>query len=528
MNARMWFVGLFVLGNTGCGESYPVASTTGSTSGSSSGEPTCVPTVEICGNGIDEDCSGADCDAVTTWAKRFGGEYLEQSVTNVAQAPDGSVFIVGNTSGNIDWGDGNLFPPGPVYPHPFLAKLNSDGSFAWFRDAGEGVDGMNWGQMNDVLVVDGSNDIITTGYVYDAFHTAVVWRWDAEGNPVPGWGKSLFDPYKYPHYRGSRLALSPDGTMLYVSGTVRYVGTFACASSMSFDTNGAYYPFVAAIDMSTGDCAWGRVYEGSNRHTLDIPIAVTKIGGITLASFYRGPAPQGSKLPNAPMPGEGPDRAYLMRLDPANGDIIRAVAFPPPFIGTFMGEVSPNLWINRLVAMNDVVYAAGKFTGTISFPDDPVYPFSLSAAVGDDGNAFVMELDPKVLGVRWAERIRGTRYSPEALSLAVLADDIFVAGTAAATEYQNPNIDEPALCAYGSFSHCFFLLRMSRTDHTWRWFREWHIDYDKALYPNFQIAVGQDGVSIAAEIVPPVDMGTGLLDAKGERDIVVAKLPPLP
>lgn len=525
MNARMWFVGLFILGAGGCGESHP-GTTNGSTS--ASGGPACVPSVEICGNGIDEDCSGDDCAAVTTWAKRFGGKYLYQSVTNVAQVPDGSVFIVGDTSGNIDWGDGNPFPSGSVYPHPFLAKFNSDGSFAWLRDAGEGVDGMNWGQMNDVLVVDGSNDIITTGYVYDAFHTAAVWRWDAEGNPVPGWGKGLFGPYEYPHYRGSRLALSPDKTMLYVSGTVQYIGTFACASSMSFDTAGAFYPFVAAIEMSTGNCVWGRVYEGDNHFTEDVPIAVTKSGGITLASVYRGTAPQGSKLPDTVQPGDAQDRTYMLRLDPANGDIIHAMFFPPPNVGTFMGTVFPNPWIERMISIDDTVYAAGKFYATIGLPEDPVYPFSLSTDLGDNGNALVMEVDPKVLGVRWAERIRGTRYSPEALSLAAFGDELMVGGASLGAVYPDPAANEATLCTDEDNSYCFFVFGMGRTDRTRRWFRQWVMFRESQWTSNFQIAAGPDGLALTAQVIQPLDLGTGQLEPKGERDIVVAKLPMLP
>jgi len=193
-----------------------------------------------------------------------------------------------------------------------------------------------------------------------------------------------------------------------------------------------------------------------------------------------------------------------------------------------MGDVFPNPWINELVSVGDAVYAAGKFYGTISLPDDTIYKFSASTDLGDNGNGIVMEVDPKVLGVRWAERIRGTRYSPEVMSLAVLGDDLIVAGEAFSTEYVTPGRDEVTLCRGESLGYCLFLLRMSRTDRTRRWFREWRMAMDHPWYGSFQIAAGPDGLALAAEIVPPVDMGTGQLDAKGEEDIVVAKLPPLP
>jgi hypothetical protein len=168
-----------------CGEPGGVATTNGPTSGAAGG-PTCVPTVEICGNGVDEDCSRGDCDTLTSWAKRFGKEGGFQEVGNVAQMPDGSVLVVGQVDETSDFGAGDAFPPVPIphYNKPYVVKFKADGTFAWARDAGEGFDGIIWGKMTDVMVVPGSNDVIATGHVGHGDGMAMVWRWYGGGTPM--------------------------------------------------------------------------------------------------------------------------------------------------------------------------------------------------------------------------------------------------------------------------------------------------------------------------------------------------------
>jgi len=312
-----------------------------------------------------------------------------------------------------------------------------------------------------------------------------------------------------------------------VSWTCKNVGTFGCASPLSFDTGGAECPFVAAIDMSTGACSWARVYDADDAIFFEIPIAVTSSGGITLAAAYRGPAPQGSNLPDSPLPGEAQDRTYLLRLDPSNGDIIQAAAFSPPYVGSFMGDVRPTPRIKSMIAVDDTVYAAGSFYGTMAMPDHPIYPLSFTRDSGDGEDAFVLELDPKVLGVKWVEPIRSVGYS-NATSLAVHGADLIVAGTMDGPAYSDQVTNEPDLCTENS-SICPYLLRMGREDRKRHWFREWVAPQPNTFWRgNLNVAVGPDGVALATHIYGPIDFGSGLLEPTSDSDIAVAKLPPLP
>ncbi len=68
-----------------------------------------LPAAEVCGNAIDEDCSGADliCVGAPLWNKRFG-DAAEQRGTAIDLDAQNNIVIVGRATGTVDFGGGGL------------------------------------------------------------------------------------------------------------------------------------------------------------------------------------------------------------------------------------------------------------------------------------------------------------------------------------------------------------------------------------------------------------------------------------
>ena len=100
-------------------------------------------------------------DGAHLWSKRFGDGDYPQYAQSVAIDASGNVIVAGYFSGTIDFGGGALTSAG--YSDIFVAKFGSDGGHLWSKRFGDGAS-----QYAFAVAVDASENVIVTGYFYDA------------------------------------------------------------------------------------------------------------------------------------------------------------------------------------------------------------------------------------------------------------------------------------------------------------------------------------------------------------------------
>jgi DNA-binding response OmpR family regulator len=68
------------------------------------------------------------------WAKQFGGAALGgEQATGVAVESNGNIAVIGNASGQVDFGDGRISYSSGANGNVFLAKYSSSGAYLWAR-----------------------------------------------------------------------------------------------------------------------------------------------------------------------------------------------------------------------------------------------------------------------------------------------------------------------------------------------------------------------------------------------------------
>ena len=150
-----------------CYEGFPLTEGIGECT---SGERTCdgdgqwgaclgqvLPALESCTTQvIDESCDNlAKCTGAFRWAKRFGGAG-DQIPTSVAAGPDGSVHVVGQAGGELDFGGGAL-PAGGGLDF-FVARRDRDGKHLWAKRFGDDLD-----QKGVDVAVDAAGNVVILG-----------------------------------------------------------------------------------------------------------------------------------------------------------------------------------------------------------------------------------------------------------------------------------------------------------------------------------------------------------------------------
>jgi DNA-binding beta-propeller fold protein YncE len=202
------------------------------------------------------------------WVRRYNGRGNGDDFPEaLAVSPDGTgVYVTGYSlgSGTLDSDYLTIAYDAGAGSTTWTRRFNGPEGFTDFaRDLAVSPDGTRVYVTGYVLALDGSSDDVT--FSYDAATGATVW---ARGYDGPSNGTEF----------ANALALSPDGTRVYVTGEDD-------ASSGDFLTT--------AYDAASGSKIWGRLYNGTGNETdFANALAVSPDGTrvyVTGPSFGSGP-----------------------------------------------------------------------------------------------------------------------------------------------------------------------------------------------------------------------------------------------
>lgn len=478
--------------------------------------PACTPTVEICGNGIDEDCSGADCPALSSyWNQLLRNDVMPNALLDVQSidiAPDGSVILGGEFWGTLK----PIVTDIPDDVIAFLVKFAPDGSVAWAQPAASST----MLHVNDVLrVPDGSNDILLASDIKSPIlghWPAAVYRLDGMGNSVAGWPLGLLKTSD----GGSEIqsmALSPNGATLYVAGRVSGKGTFDCSTAPSYDIPvvgqyGSYRAFVAAIDMSVAKCAWAKVYEGdSEAREFAIRIGVSSAGDPVVTIPYLTNGPIGS---NAPQLGPDDWGTVVAKISPFSGDFIKST--------TIMGEIGKYAAVYDAIFANDTMFLGGTYEGNVLVANQGIAIEGNFEEGNQDG--WAMALDTESMVVRWARSFGGP--GPKWVSsFAVLDGELFIAGETPGPLAVVPGENATTFCTDGKYG-CAFLSRLNQVDGISSAWYAFPIAKGDVWIP--QMSWGPAGLAFGDQVEAIIDLGHGPIDAYSGTNVLAARFFPLP
>jgi hypothetical protein len=207
-------------------------------------------TGESVGAGGDEDYATLAYDASTgarLWIKRYNGpaDSVDRPSAIAVSSDGGSVFVTGGSIGEGTFDYATLAYDGSTGATLWAKRYNgpaNDGDHAnSVAVSPEGtiafVTGQSWG-------IDGEIDYAT--FAYDASTGAKLWlkRYDGPVSP---------DPTDLRYDIAYSLALSPDGTKVFVTGESPGVGTFLDYATLAYDA-------------STGIKLWGSRYNGPGNY----------------------------------------------------------------------------------------------------------------------------------------------------------------------------------------------------------------------------------------------------------------------
>lgn len=308
------------------------------------------------------------------------GNVLDDTVSGVAIAPDGSVYVTGFFAGPTDFGGG---PIGIDAIDGFVAKYDADGNHLWsFAIGGDGNDfGIDvalhpaggiavTGYFDSPLAEFGGGDFVNLGGT-DVF----VARYDEDGGHL--WSRTDGGTSDE---QALGVATSTFGQVV-IAGFFTGEVDFGSGPHVSLGDNDV---FVARYDsLGVGD---GSVAAGGTSSDLATDVAVDAAGNIVAVGHFEGEADFGS----GPHVSAGDDDIFAMVIDGVDGEGIWSRA------GGGSGQDFGNA-----VALdaNANVLITGSFTGTVNFGGGP-----LTSAGGADG--FLVKLNSDGDHV-WSRRFGG-------------------------------------------------------------------------------------------------------------------------
>jgi hypothetical protein len=300
------------------------------------------------------------------WSQNFGN-VLAQSGKSVAVDGFGNVLLTGQITGAVDFGGGPL--PVAVGPDVFVAKFDSDGNHIWSLSFGGGS-GDQWGNS---VTVDGSNNVVVTGYFWHSVNfgggeltsagaaDVFVVKFDSDGNHL--WSDGFGDAS---YQTGQSVAVDGSENVIFTgffSGTVNFGG--GPLTSAGLDDI-----FVAKFD-SDGNHLWGKRFGDSDYQTGQ-SVAVDGSGSVIVTGFFDDTVDFGGGA----LTSAGDYDTFIAKLD-AGGDHLWSQGFPwsHRFGGWWLWESGQSV----AVAGAGGIIMTGHFYGTVDFGGG-----SLTSAGGSD------------------------------------------------------------------------------------------------------------------------------------------------
>jgi hypothetical protein len=238
----------------------------------------------------EEDIFVAKLDAAGNhiWSKQFGAANY-QFASAVAIDSAGAIVLTGSFRGSLNFG-GSLLSSSQF--HPFLAKLNSDGSHVWSRDLDVSGD-MSADKRSHSLAIDGADNVLVVGAfggtidlgggpMVAASQSHFVAKLDSAGTFI--WGQNLGDYSP----GGTPIAVSTDLTddSVVIAGgfenTIDFSGTQIVSA-------GADDIFVAKLG-EDGSHLWSYAFGDASDHQQARAVAVDAQGFARVTGSLAGAA----------------------------------------------------------------------------------------------------------------------------------------------------------------------------------------------------------------------------------------------
>jgi hypothetical protein len=353
-------------------------------------------------------------DGALLWGQLLGYAYNHHEA-DVGLDPLGNVYVTGSFAGTVTFGA--TFGPAFTltsrgFSDVYLAKLDTDGNFAWARQMGTNVPENGNEEGGSKLAFDPTGNVYTTGVLLltDANQanqavTAFVSKHDTAGSLL--WLKKIGAPTYGNPAVGHGLAVDASGNA-YVAG--RFYGkidadpgpgNFSLSSLKSGGWN-TWDAFVTKLTAS-GNFAWAVQLGGTGRDYATT-VALDGAGNVLVGGHFDSvsndfdPGRNKVALYNA-----GLADAFVVKLATTNHDFIWAKSWG--------GSGSDDIRGGLAVDASGNVLAAGVFQGTADFDPGPG-AFNLTSAADplyyDNNNSYVSTLTSSG-GFVWAGRIGGTK-----------------------------------------------------------------------------------------------------------------------
>ncbi|MBN4059022.1 hypothetical protein JYT22_00040 [Endomicrobium sp. AH-315-J14] len=219
---------------------------------------------------------GVDNDGKHRWSKNYAGPGYSQA-HGMAVTEDGGLFLVGEHSGEVDFGGGALATSSQT---AFVARLGPDGAHVWSHSF---APGKGWARSvaafadQSALVAGRFFGTIDFGPLLTAGVDGSVFlmRVDADGKAV--WSRKIgFDDVE------PRVAVGVDGTVAMAGG----FSTNTTIDDVELSSFGGTDAYVVILD-SDGTALWGRRFgdPGAQRATA---LAIDSQGNVIIAGEFEG------------------------------------------------------------------------------------------------------------------------------------------------------------------------------------------------------------------------------------------------
>ena len=293
------------------------------------------------------------------WAKSVDNALNKSQFNDVAIAPDGSIYAVGEIHGNQDFKFGNIIVKGNHVSDEnlIIVKYSSDGDVLWAKS----VDNLTTGQSKyNSVAVSSDGSIYAAGYIYGnseyIFSTSP--SVTVTGQTMMGYN-ALYTKYDssgqilwayVPSTSNTTFASSEiEDISINQDGSIVAVGKFSSSSTYTFGSLSAIYgvsaesAFIFKYD-ENGNALWSKSVTGSNNASSFYSVASVSNGNIYAV---------GSSLPD---------------IDFGSGQI------SPPYYGDNVvivkyDNLGNTLWTKSTITASRV----SGFYGVATTPDDSAY-----------------------------------------------------------------------------------------------------------------------------------------------------------
>ncbi len=446
---------------------------------------------EVCGNAIDENCDGIApvCPGATQWSRRFG-DGSAQSPDNVAADPSGNIVVGGYFQGSIDFGGGPLACAGGI--DIFLAKFDPTGQHIWskrYGDAGY--------EQRALVATDAAGNIYVAGLFTSTIDFGsgtltgkgvtdiYLAKLDSSGNAI--WSKSFGDAGDQ---RVNALAVNSAGN---IAITGMYQGTLNFGGSTLTANSGSSWDFYVASFTSAGTHVFSKSVGDVNEQRGDA-IAVDSAGNVICGGAFTGTVDFGAGTLTAS------DRDTFLVAYQSAGGVLYSKRF---------GGAGDQMAQSVAVDSSGNVFLGGNMTGSMT-----IGTTVLTSAGGSD--AFLAKLDTGG-NVVWVKQFGDAATQ----SLAGVAVDSMGAVSIAGSMMGSVDFGGGVLTSGGDTDAYFAKLDASGA-HVWS-----KRAGDSASQGGYAVAAAPGGATVGTGfLVGTMDLGPGLMTTAGGYDVFLAKFGP--